>query len=88
MSMGNLPVETIFQNFLPQNNFRTSGPYAYKHEKIFFKQNKHSMKEYLNNQKIIVWIGFNYLENLTNLKTKQKLLKLKQFELHMNLFLV
>ena len=35
-SMGNLPVETIFQNFLPQNNFRTSGPYAYKHEKNFF----------------------------------------------------
>lgn len=35
--MGNLPVETIFQNFLSQNNFRTSGPYAYKNEKTFLK---------------------------------------------------
>ena len=35
-SMGNLPVETIFQNFLSQNNFRTSDPYACKNEKTFF----------------------------------------------------
>lgn len=38
--MGNLPVETIFQEFLPQNDFRTSGPYTYKDQDIK-NENKH-----------------------------------------------
>lgn len=39
-SVGNLPVETIFQEFLPQNDFRTSGPYTYKDQDIK-NENKH-----------------------------------------------